>query len=241
VSQYATETRYTGVSAAKVQAALEALPSIGAGNVIVTDLKNDPARESLITDLRVEFVGSLAQTDVPDIKLGQWYSVPPQEALTRINTTLNGLLGSLAGDPTAPPAPAGPLDGLTGPQADKYIGDKILASIGGGPGVTPEEWSAWIDIRIVKPVTDAAPAILAFLNGLFPKLINSTTVTQGEAPSTPEQLCSQGIIDVSVTAGVLGITLERSGTQVSGTDAQVTRTNAQVAGTSNTQGLGFVG
>jgi hypothetical protein len=227
VNQYATETRYTGVSAAKVQSALEALPTIGAGNVIVTDLKNDPARESLITDLRVEFVGSLAESDVPDIKLGQWYSVPPQETLSRINTTLNGLLGSLGGDTTAPPAPPGPLDDLTGPEADKYIGDKILASIGGGPGVTPEEWSAWIDIRIVQPVTDAAPAILAFLNGLFPKLINSTTVTQGEAPASPQRLCSQGIIDVTVTAGVLGITLENSG--------------AQVAGTSDTQGLGFVG
>jgi hypothetical protein len=221
VNQYATETRYTGVSAAKVQAELEALPTIGTGNVIVTDLKNDPARESLITDLRVEFVGSLAETDVPDIKLGQWYSVPPQEALTRINITLDEALGKLGGDPEAPPAPPGPLDGLTGPQADKYIGDKILASIGGGPEVTPEEWSAWITIKVVDPIIELAPALIAFLNGLFPKLINSTTVTQGEAPSSPQPLCSQGIIEVTVTAGVLGI--------------------SQVAGTTETQGLGFVG
>jgi hypothetical protein len=227
VNQYATETRYTGVPAEKVQAALEALPTIGAGNVIVTDQKNDPARLSLITDLRVEFVGLLAESDVPDIKLGQWYSVPPQELLTRINTTLNGLLGSLAGDPTAPVGPAGPLDGLTGPEADKYIGDKILAGIGGGPGVTAEEWSAWITIKVVNPITEAAPAILAFLNGLFPKLINSTTVTQGEAPASPQKLCSQGIIDVTVDAEVLGISIEKTGTQV--------------AGTSDTQGLGFVG
>ena len=52
-------------------------------------------------------------------------------------------------------------------------------------------------------------------------------VVGGELPTKAEPLCSQGIIDVTVTAGVLGITLENSG--------------AQVAGTSDTQGLGFVG
>ena len=46
-------------------------------------------------------------------------------------------------------------------------------------------------------------------------------VVAGEAPTKAEPLCSQGIIEVTVTAGVLGI--------------------SQVAGTTETQGLGFVG
>jgi hypothetical protein len=71
--------------------------------------------------------------------------------------------------------------------------------------------------------------LISALNGLFPKVIDpvAVPVVSGESPTGAAPLCSQGIVDVTVTAGVLGITLENSATQV--------------AGTSDTKGLGFVG
>ena len=114
---------------------------------------------------------------------------------------------------------------MVGPQWSR--GCEPAYPFGGVFDPGPWEWSAWITIKVVNPITEAAPAILAFLNGLFPKLINSTTVTQGEAPASQQKLCSQGIIEVTVDAEVLGISIEKTGTQV--------------AGTSDTQGLGFVG
>src|SRR5690606_35079602 len=139
-------TDYKAPSANDIRSALEALPSIGAGNVEVTKVGGE---------FTVTFVGAKAEQDVPSIELGQWYAVPPQELLDRISAAIAGLAGSLGGgDPVSTP-----LDGMTGAEADKYIGDKFLASLTGGPEVTDDEWAAWLKIKVLNPIIEAVPAI----------------------------------------------------------------------------------
>lgn len=185
VGDYAIGTDYKAPSPGDIRSALEALPSIGAGNVEVTKVGGE---------FTVTFVGAKAEQDVPSIELGQWYAVPPQELLDRISAAIAGLAGSLGGgDPVSTP-----LDGMTGPEADKYIGDKFLASLTGGPKVTDDEWSAWLKIKVLNPIIEAVPAIMAFINGLFPEKLAGETLAQGEAAIPPQQLCAQGIIEVTV-------------------------------------------
>ena len=215
---------YRGITAAQVQSALEGLPNVGAGNVEVVAEKNNAARPNLITNFKINYQGALAEQDVPALSLGQWYSVLPQEALTRINESVQALIPAPTTTVPGAPAPVDPLGGLTGQALNDFIVQRILTGT-----LTPEISAAFIKVTIADPLTDAAPALISALNGLFPKLIDpvAVPVVGGESPTKAEPLCSQGIIDVTVTAGVLGITLENTG--------------AQVAGTNETQGLGFVG
>ena len=215
---------YRGISAAQVQSALEALPNVGAGNVEVVAEKNNAARPNLVTNFKINYQGALAEQDVPALTLGQWYSVLPQEALTRINESVQALIPAPATTVPGAPAPVDPLGGRTGQALNDFIVERILTGT-----FTPEISAAFVKVVLIDPITDAAPALIAAINGLFPKVIDpvAVPVVGGESPTKAEPLCSQGIIDVTVTAGVLGITLENSG--------------AQVAGTSDTQGLGFVG
>lgn len=209
VNQYATETRYKGVSPATVQAALEALPSIGAGNVEVTGLNaaGEPTSAlGQITRMQVTYVGAKGEQDIPSISLGQWYSVPPQEVLDRISATISALAGSLGGepDPDAPPPsefeqlldtldPNKPGDQA---KADKAMGDKILASILSGQPIPSSDWTAFLLFKL--NIGALVPQITAFLNSLFPEKIAASTVEQGEAPTPPQPLCAQGIVQVTV-------------------------------------------
>ena len=215
---------YRGITAAQVQSALEGLPNIGAGNVEVVAEKNNAAAPNLVTNFKINYQGALAEQDVPALSLGQWYSVLPQEALTRINESVQALIPAPATTVPGAPAPVDPLGGRTGQALNDFIIERILTGT-----FTPEISAAFVKVVIIDPITAAAPALIAAINGLFPKVIDpvAVPVVGGESPTKAEPLCSQGIIDVTVTAGVLGITLENSG--------------SQVAGTSDTQGLGFVG
>lgn len=236
VNQYATDTRYKGVSPADVQAALEKLPSIGAGNVAVVGLDkdgNETAALGQITKLKVTYIGAKGEQDVPSVELGQWYSVPPQEVLDRISATISGLAGSLGGDPDpdAPPPsafetfiktldPNSPADQA---KADKAMGDNILSSIVNGTPVPGSDWSAFILFKL--NIGALIPQLTAFLNSLFPQKIAASTVEQGEAPEPPQPLCAQGIVQVTVT-------------EVAG---ESTNNTTAVGGTSQTAGIGFVG
>ncbi len=205
INTYALQTTYQPPTAAGVQAALEALPGIGAGNVAVTDLKENEGNPNLVTGFAVTYTGELAQQDVPELSLGQWYTVPPQELLDSIGEAVAGIAGGMGGDDDAPP---GPMDGMTPEQADAYIGNKLVASITGGPAVTDAEWDAWVKIRIINPIMDQVPAIIAWITSLFPEKLITSTLTAGEVPTPPQDLCAQGIIDVTVSG---------PGTQVEGT------------------------
>lgn len=236
VNQYATETRYKGVSPAAVQAALEGLPSIGAGNVSVKGLDaagNETAAPGQIAKLAITYIGAKGEQDIPSIELGQWYSVPPQEVLDRISATISALAGSLGGepDPDAPPPSEFEtfIKGLDSTSAadraaaDKAMGDKILASIANGTAIPGSDWSAYIMFKI--DIGALVPQLTAFLNSLFPQKVAASTFEQGEAPTPPQPLCAQGIVQVTVA-------------EVAG---ESENNNAAVAGTSQTSGIGFVG
>ncbi len=209
---------YRGITAAQVQSALEGLPNIGAGNVEVVAETNNDAAPNLVTNFKINYKGALAAQDVPALTLGQWYSVLPQEALTRINESVQELIPEPATTVPGAPEPVDPLGGRTGQALNDFIIQRILTGT-----FTPEISAAFVKVVLIDPLTAAAPALIAAINGLFPKVIDpvAVPVVAGEAPTKAEPLCSQGIIEVTVTAGVLGI--------------------SQVAGTSDTQGLGFVG
>jgi len=215
---------YRGITAAQVQSALEGLPNVGAGNVEVVAEKNNADRPNLVTNFKINYQGALAEQDVPALSLGQWYSVLPQEALTRINESVQALIPAPATTVPGAPEPVDPLGGRTGQALNDFIVERIVTGT-----FTPEISAAFVKVVIIDPITAAAPALIAAINGLFPKVIDpvAVPVVGGESPTKAEPLCSQGIIDVTVTAGVLGISIENTGTQV--------------AGTNDTQGLGFVG
>ncbi len=155
------------------------------------------------------YINERAEQDIGEVTLGQWYSVPPQEVLDSISEAINAVAGSIGGDGEGEGGEAGPTPSeilgappgttLTPAEADAAIGDKLAASITGGPPVTDEEWQAWIQIRVVDPIIAAVPEIVAFINGLFPTKLFAETSTQGEEPTPAPQLCAQGIIDVTVT------------------------------------------
>lgn len=225
VGDYATVAVYDGVSPAAVQAAIEALPSIGAGNVVVTAVNGDEARPNVVTGLQIEFVNDKAEQDIATLEVGQWYAAPPQEALDRINEVIAGLTASLSPDPDAPP---GPFEGMTPEQIDKAIGDKLLGSFVGGPPVTSEEWSAWVMSKL--NLGELVPALTKFIDGLFPRKIEPSTIEQGEAGTPPQQLCAQGIIDVTVTEVASATTVPPGGAQVGG-----------ISDSRGGSGIGFVG
>jgi hypothetical protein len=236
VGQYALFTTYRNPYLDDVRAALEALPSIGAGNVEVTE-DLDPDTNALV-GYRMTYVGARAEQDVPAISLGQWYSVPPQEVLDRISAAITEVTGSLGDGPAAEPTP---LDGMTIPDADAYIGNKLLASIVGGPPVTDAEWQAWVKLRVLDPLIAAAPAILSFINSLFPVKLATETVAEGEAATPPPPLCAQGIVEITVTEVAAATTVPGGTTPAPTAGPATTQSAPQVAGTSQARGIGFVG
>ncbi len=208
VGDYALFTTYRAPTAAQIQGAIERLPNVGAGNVAVTAVDDGP-NPAVVTGFDIEFVGALGEQDVPDISLGQWYAVPPQEILDRISAVVTSLSGSLGGDGEAP-APRW----ATLAEANAYIGANLLS-------LTPQDWEDWgetLKAELISGITSAIPEILAWLNGLFPSKPMFATLEQGEAPVPPAPLCAQGIIDVTVTEVQSATTVPPgSGTQVGGT------------------------
>jgi hypothetical protein len=237
VNAYAVFSTYRDPHLAEVRAALESLPSIGAGNVDVTEVREG----GRLVGYRATYVGERAEQDIAPISLGQWYSVPPQEVLDRIGAAISEITASLGEDAGVPAEPT-PLDGLTPEQADTYIGDKLVASIFGGPEVTDAEWQAWVELRLLDPLVAAVPGIIAFINGLFPAKLAAETATEGESPTPPPPLCAQGIVEVTV-AEVASVTTTVDGGAAPSGPAAVPGSAAgnQVAGTSRTRGIGFVG
>ena len=244
VNRYATDTRYKGVSPAAVQAALEQLPSIGAGNVAVTGLDadgNETAALGRIAKLKITYIGAKGEQDIPSVELGQWYSVPPQEVLDRISATISALAGSLGGepDPDAPPpsefesfiATLDPNVPAHQAAADKAMGDKILAGIVSGTPVPGSDWSAYILFKL--NVGALVPQLTAFLNSLFPEKVAPSTFEQGEAPTPPQPLCAQGIVEITVTEVAAEVEV--------GAETTTTAPPTQVAGRSTVAGIGFVG
>ena len=166
---------YADPDAATIQSALEALPNVGAGNIKVT--QNGPQQYT------IEFLGTLAKTDVPEIKVEKYFSLLPQEWLQNIIGAAQGL----APDPNAPPGPtadelrAQAQDAITLPDIDVglYFQLRIRAAL--------QDFLDNLDVN----------ALIASLTGLFAMAPAPTTTTAGEDPNIVKA-CSQGVIEVSV-------------------------------------------
>jgi hypothetical protein len=175
---YALWTDPAEPTAASIQAALEALPNIGAGNVKVT---RTAGREYDIT-----FQGTLAEKDVPAIATGAYYSNLPQESLDDIIKAASALSAGTGGPTTTTTLPPGL-------SANDYILQLILqGNIDEAGKVLSGQLLGNIDVT----------ATLAAITGLFPAKPNLTTSTAGVDP-VPEQfqdLCSQGSVTVTVAA-----------------------------------------
>jgi hypothetical protein len=225
VGSYALFTTYARPTVAQVRSALESVPAIGAGNVEVTEVLDESGK---LTGFKVRYINERAEQQMPNISLGQWYAVPPQEALDRLLDAATGLIGGGEGgeEGGGEQPPTGPFADLdpTSP-ADRAKADAIIAAeFAAGRLPSAELWDAYLDFRLIQPILAAVPEILAFITGLFPTKLEAETTTEGEDPTPPQPLCAQGVIDVTVTEV-----------------AAATATNAQVAGTNQAAGIGFVG
>lgn len=234
VNDYFLFTSYKKPKPSAIQAALEALPSIGKGNVVVRESEGD----SLLYD--IEFVGDLAEQDVPQIELAGWFSVPPQELLDRIGELVAGIAGGMGGDDDEGDSASAALDAKAGITADMskdrkvekandYMGKRLGESLTGGPALSDAEWDWWVGIVILDPIMDSVPAIIAWINSLFPKKVVMSTVTPGEAPVPPEPLCAQGLVEVVV-----------SGADVAGA-TDTTGDGSDVLGKGDERPIGFTG
>ncbi|MFV0315464.1 MAG: hypothetical protein ACK5O2_00685, partial [Microthrixaceae bacterium] len=202
---------HTWPTAAEMQAGLESIPTIGAGNVKVTrgDLVsngagNVPEGTTLKGGMEympytVEFTGALGNKALDQIGSGKLYSFLPSE----IKDSLIGLAQGLGsddgeegegGEDTSTPIP----DGLT---AKEYV-DQLFAQAGVfGTNGDLVNWLATIQLAFkvlgenIGDLIDVNAA-LAVINDIFQPSPGVVTVVQGEDP-TPEEfqdLCSQGIV-----------------------------------------------
>ena len=195
-NNFATGTQYVAPSAATIQSALEKLPSIGTGNVVVTkvDGVNRPTYD-------LAFGGALAEKDVPEVKIGRYLSVFPQENLDAL-IALAGSLGSSSGGAGATTTTIP--DGLT---VDQYvarlqaeIGDLLAAGdINGAGDKLAQVLSLSLNNALANiNVQDA----IASINNLFPEKPKVETTTAGTEPIAAQfqDLCAQGSATVVVDA-----------------------------------------
>lgn len=210
-------------TAAAMQAGLESIPTIGAGNVKVTagDVVSNGAGnvpEGVVLKgsnqykpYTVEFTGALANKAVDQITVGTLYSVLAQE----VKASLFNLAGALgegdAGDGEGGGGDKTPIpEGLTA----KEYADQLFAEAGRLGSQKPiPDFAGWLTtIQLAFKVLGEnigdmidIPAMTALLGELFQAPAGVATTTQGEDP-TPEEfqeLCSQGIVTLTSEAVVL--------------------------------------
>ncbi|MBS1837164.1 MAG: hypothetical protein JST64_05650 [Actinobacteria bacterium] len=182
-------------SPADIQAALEALPSIGAGGVKVTAA--DPAKPGLYN---IEFTGKNGQKDVPNLSVGNYYSVFPQEHLNAIIDDATKLL-----NPPAPPEGT-PTTTTTLPGGAANVDDAVAwleQQMQDALGrLDLDAWSGyakqWVQLKVKQGMANIDfKQVISALTSIFstPPLIQTTV-----AGEPPIGMCSQGVIDVSVPA-----------------------------------------
>ncbi|MFM7062424.1 MAG: hypothetical protein ACKO04_02860 [Actinomycetes bacterium] len=194
VNNYALGTQYVAPSAATIQSALEALPSIGAGNVKVT--KTSPTRP----EYQIEYIGTKAEKDMPELKYGKFASVLPQETLEG----LIGLAGSLGGSSGGPTTTLP--DGLT---AQQYI-DRLVAEAGdlvaaGDFNTAGDKLAEAIRLSFTNALANInVQEVVGSLTAIFPSKPQVATSTPGTEPIAEQfqDLCAQGAAAVTVDAPV---------------------------------------
>jgi hypothetical protein len=166
-------------SAATVQAALAALPTIGAGNVKVTSVKGG---------YNIEFVGAMANTPEPMIAVGKWVTTPfPFSGYGSIQAAIATLTA-----PAAPPAPG--VTTTTNPTATTMTVDQLNAALIKGVafgGISLATWQAQFPAAFVNSLTSSATSnidsILATLKQIYPQ------------PPDASGLVAQGVLTIPAT------------------------------------------
>lgn len=181
---------------ADIQAALESLPSIGAGGVKVVQVPNEDPKKPV--QYNVEFTGKNGEKDIPNLTVGNYYSVFPQEFLSAIIDAAKDAIpapGEGGGEPGGPTLKE--QIAAVKAQLDKAVaaGDfaQVIKLAGEYLQLSLKQATEDIDINQVVTV----------LTGLFTTPPQVATTVAGEAPIG---MCSQGVIDVSVPAAVAGTT-----------------------------------
>ncbi len=177
-------------SASEIQAALEATPGIGPGNVEVTrDNANDPVGKDRYL---IKFVGALGQQEITNqLKLGEFYSMLPQSVKDGLLEIAGSLGGSEEGEEPIP-------GGLSPDAYRQQLRTEIELAAGTfNFPVVGEKIGVLLAFELSQVTKDPAfvPAATAAINNLFTSTPATETVTPGEAPTG---ICSQAVIDVVV-------------------------------------------
>lgn len=181
---------------ADIQAALESLPSIGAGGVKVTNVPvSDPKKP---VQYNIEFTGKNGQKDVPNLTIGSYYSVFPQEHLQAIIDAAKGMLGG-GGDDGPTTTTTLPGGAQTVDEAIDFLIGQIKDALLALDFEKAKELAAQLGPLLKDKALGSIPVdqVISALTGIFTTPPSVATVTAGE---DPVGMCSQGVIDVSVPA-----------------------------------------
>lgn len=174
--------RFAPPTPATIQAALEALPNVGPGDIAVS---GGPAGPNLTTPYIFNFGGALARADVGQVTVGQWNTWLPSEGLADV---LAAAAGVNAGG------------GATPPTVEDSFNQLVAQTISADQFWT--QFWARVQYNVIQGI-DVQGALNA-ITGLFPKLPTTATTTTGEPPiadSSTGPLCSQGVVQFIVTGG----------------------------------------
>jgi len=171
-------------SAATLQKALEALPTIGTGNIKVT---------KTTAGYEFAFAGALATSDQPEITISSWKTQAPYEQYGQIQAAITKLTA-----PKPPPDPNAPVD----PGATDLTVDELQAQLVAGK-VSFDQFAAKFGSALGNSIMKNLPvtAALDFINDVYPQPPALTTKTVGEPTipaTTTGPLCSQ--FQVKMTA-----------------------------------------
>jgi len=192
---FALGTSFAYPSAAAMQAALESVPAIGAGNVKVTRGDATPAGRIQYRAYTVEFTGAMANKSIDPLQVAKMYSFLPAE----IKTLLLGLAGSVGGGGGTPkyPIPAGSNFADYTKQLDNEAG-AALSRLDFATWTSKTQTRFGVIFENIGSLIDVNAAT-ALLSEVFQPEPVVTTVTQGEdpTPAQTQELCSQGIVSVA--------------------------------------------
>ncbi len=207
------QSRFRAPSAAEVKAALESIPTIGAGNVKVTQGAPQSAGDPVQPGLRyhpyvIEFQGTLKNSALDQIGTAKLYSFFPQEIKAGLLGAASGAGGDGEGEGEGPEPTPIP-EGLTAKQYVDNLNYQAgwLLSIGDIFGyLSTTELMLKVLGENIGSLIDIGAAT-ALLNQLFQPTPEVVTLTQGEDPvaAQTQDLCSQGVITLS-SAAVEGAT-----------------------------------
>jgi hypothetical protein len=175
---------------AALDAALEALPNVGAGGVNVTQVPGKAGQYD------IEFTGANGQKDIPSLTAPEWYSVFPQEILAQIFAAAGELTKPPTGPTTTTTLPPG-VDNLR-EYFDLLVAEGSAALNAGNFDLAGQKLGQALALIPAIILGDLdVQALLQQITGLFTAKPSVDTLTAGEEPIG---ICSQGVVDVKVAS-----------------------------------------